>query len=264
MPEKPDNRESGMRSASDANEFCDSARLEVLGLLSAGVAHDLNNLLFVIKGTVEICRMNVSEGDPLRAKFDRIEEAVDRAERLTRMVLQNAPPSDRGYAPIQLQPLVKVCLKMITAGLPSAVKIHQEIAPDAAAVPVDLMLAHRVVATLLSTAGDALLEEGGWLAVTLDSDEINAPTGSRIESSIAGPALIFTVAHGVGKHEDVRRQLKEHDGQRSITLSEVDGIPADLDDVVRSFGGSATCHLPTEGGRSFKVVFPVAEIPAVL
>ena len=131
-------------------------------------------------------------------------------------------------------------------------------------MPVDLVLAYRVVATLLSTAADALRVEGGWLAVTLDSNEIDAPAGSRIGSSIAGPALIFTVAHGVGKHEDVRRRLKGHDGQRSITLSEVDGIPADIEDVVRSFGGSATCHLPIEGGRSFEVVFPVAEIPAVL
>ena len=73
---------SGRQNGHDIGEYDEPGRIEIIGHLAAGVAHELNNLLFVISGFSELARLDLSKHDPALANFDRIEEAVNRAKDL--------------------------------------------------------------------------------------------------------------------------------------------------------------------------------------
>ncbi len=231
-------------------------RLEVLGRLAAGVAHELNNILFVIRGFAELARLDLPSGDPIATKLDRIEEAVDRAEGLTRMVLVTAWPSDGGPVPIQLHPLVKEGIKLIRESLSDDVRVQQDIATDAAGVEIDAVQAHRVIMTLLENAATALGEEGGFLSVTLAETES--------EASIGGSSLLLTVTYATGEDgEEVWKRLIEQGGEQASPLPESGGVPQSVRDIVEGFGGVVRSRSLDDRGRSFEVVLPLSPNPAL-
>lgn len=257
-PNEPDH-ELGLKKSAEPS------RLEVLGLLSAGVAHELNNLLFVIRGTAEISRMGLSEDDQLQARFGRIEEAVDRAQMLTTMVLDSAKPTGGLIPPIQLHPLVKECVKIVAGGLPDTIEVRQRIATDAAAVAVDPVSIFKVVMALLSATRNSLDRESAWLLVSLNDREIQAPPDSPTATSIGGPALVLTIAHGLQTVE-----YKDQDGgaasfdSGSIPISKVSNDLAETERLVQSFGGHATCRDLAAGGHRFEVVLPMPSTPPII
>jgi hypothetical protein len=250
----------------ESGKSAEPERLEVLGLLGAGVAHELNNYLFVIRGTSEIAKMKLPDGDPMRAKFERIEEAVDRAERLTRMVLNTARPGDGGAVPIQLHPLVKECLKMTTSGLPDNVKVHQNIATDAAAVAVDPVLVFWVIRDVFAAAAVALRKEGGRLWVTLGPAGAGKKGDSPERGAEAGPGsfLTLTVAHLAGEDVHEGREPDADRGDlRRCDLSEFDGMSPDLDKVVDTIGAIVKVQTLGCSGRRLELSLPIGA-PAVV
>ncbi len=61
--------------------------MESIGRLAGGIAHDFNNLLTIIKGYSHLAVSDIMEGDPLKGNLEEIENAADRAARLTRQIL---------------------------------------------------------------------------------------------------------------------------------------------------------------------------------
>ena len=234
----------------------DLGRLEVLGHLAAGVAHEFNNLLFVIRGFAELARMDLPDGDPITTNLNRIEEAVDRAEGLTRMVLVTARPSDGGPAAIQLYPLVKEGIKVIRESFTDDVRVHQDIATDAGGVAINAVQAYRVIMTLLENAATALGEEGGFLSVTLAETESEASTG--------GSSLLLTVAYATGEDgEEAWNRLIEQGGEQASLPPEKEGVPQSVRDIVEGLGGVVRSRSLDDRVRSFEVVLPLSPKPAV-
>ncbi|MFV2072240.1 MAG: histidine kinase dimerization/phospho-acceptor domain-containing protein [Thermoanaerobaculales bacterium] len=240
----------------DAGMNLDPRRLEVLGHLAAGVAHELNNLLFVIRGFSELARLDLPDEDPITAKLGRIEEAVDRAQGLTRMVLESAHPSDDGPPEIQLHTLVKEGVKLVRESLSSEIRVHQEIATDAAAVAVDPVRFFPVVMTLLKMAAVPLVADGGRLWATL--------TETKAGGATAGSNLVLTVGSATGDDEDeIWRRLAPEGRVPPSPLPQDEGATAPICEIVRDYGGEVRCRSIDQRGLCFEVLLPLSSTPAV-
>ena len=240
----------------DVGMNLDPGRLEVVGHLAAGVAHELNNLLFVIRGFSELARLDLPDEDPVTAKLDRIEEAVDRAQGLTQMVLESSHPSDDGPVAIRLHPLLKEGVKLIRESLPDEVRVHQEIATDAAAVFVDPVRIFPVILTLLKMAAEPLFSDGGRLWVTL--------TEAKAEGAITGSNLVLTVGSANGDDGDeIQRRLTSEGGVPKSPLPGDESTAKRICEIVGDCGGELRCRSIDQRGLCIEVLLPLASNPAI-
>ena len=103
-------------------------KLESLGILAGGVAHDFNNILAVIFGYSEILTMKLAKGDPARETVKNILKAADRAKDLVKQILNFSRQNEEQFLPADLLLIVKDTMKMLRASIPSSIEI-QEIFP---------------------------------------------------------------------------------------------------------------------------------------
>jgi nitrogen-specific signal transduction histidine kinase len=207
--------------------------------------------------------MTLSDDDLMRAKFNRIEEAVDQAEALTRMVLHTARPSESGPVPVPLHPLVKECLKRVESELPDNVKIHRQIATDAAAVAVDPVQFFKIVMTVLSAAASALKQEGCRLSVSFGQADVESRADRGNQLLPTGPVVVLAVEYACRENgpED-HGSRADQGGTKPFRLSEIEGSPPAIDTIVDNIGGVVTCR-PIDGGRRLEVMLPITAPRAV-
>jgi len=229
----------------------DTERLKVLGHLAAGVAHELNNCFFVIKGFSELARLDLPSEHPITENLDRIEETIDRADALTRMVLECAHPSDSGVIAVQLHPLVKEAVKLVRERLPDEIRIHQAIATDAAAVAVDPVRFFPMVMTLLKIATEPLVSDGDRLWVSLAETDAGG--------SIEGSRLVLIVGSATGEDgEEIWRRLATGDGASTAGTPEPDGAAESIHEIVEAVGGELRCRSIDQRGLWMEVSLPTA------
>ncbi|MFV2073463.1 MAG: histidine kinase dimerization/phospho-acceptor domain-containing protein [Thermoanaerobaculales bacterium] len=246
----------GGRDKLDVGRKIDPGRLEIVGHLAAGMAHELNNILFVIRGFSELARLDLADEDPVATRLDRIEEAIDRAEGLTRMVLETAHPSDDGPMAIQLHPLVKEGVKLVGEGLPDNVRVHQAIATDAAAVAVDPVRFFPMIVTLLRMAAEPLVADGGMLWATLIE--------TKVEGMTADANLVLTVGSATGEDEDeVWGRLTSGGRAPMSPLPENESTAASICEIVRACGGEVRHRSIDQRELCFEVILPLSPNPAV-
>ena len=230
-------------------------RLEVLGLLAAGVAHELNNWFFVIRGFSELARFDLEQDHPVIDKLDRIEEGIDRAELLNRMVLESAHPSSDGIISVQLHPVVKEAVKLVRESLSGRVRVLQTIDTEAPAAAVDPMRLFPSVTSLLREASRQITDDGSHLRVSLGEAEAGRPDEHRWLALRIGWA---TNDEG----DEVWNALVTGVDPSNDGEPEFDGL-ARIRETVTGFGGRLQCRTAGNDGALFEVLLPVATGPAL-
>ncbi|HET9956382.1 MAG TPA: ATP-binding protein, partial [Polyangiaceae bacterium] len=132
-------------------------RLEALGTLSAGVAHDFNNILFAIAGNVQLARLEVPESSPALEFLDEIGRASARAADLVRRILLFARSQESRRSAVELWPVVEDALKLLRPTLPAQIQITTSVADPGAVVRADTSQIHQVITNLVTNAAHAVL-----------------------------------------------------------------------------------------------------------
>lgn len=241
----------------------DVGSMVIIGHLAAAVAHEINNLLFVIRGSAELARLNLGDGDPMQARLRSIDEAVDRAKDLTAMVLYAARSAGGGPPPIPLHPVVKEGVKLARASLGDNVKVRQNVTASAPAIVVDPIKAYQLVMSLLDCAATTLTEGGGLLSVTLNVTDIEG--GDRSGPGIAGSCLLLAVAWAVGEDaEDLINRASDRGGDRTEELPRGADLPGNAVEIVHGLGGQITGYTVGDGGLCIEVLLPLSPPPVVV
>lgn len=142
-------------------------RLESLGRMSTGLAHDFNNDLSVILQSVEIALEEVSEAHPVHEDLQLIREAARHASRLTRRLLDLGTNGERVVEIQDVAELVGDIEQLLNAMVrPRGDLIVQIDSTDSLCAYIDRLELERVVLNLVANAADAI-EPGGRVAVTL-------------------------------------------------------------------------------------------------
>jgi two-component system, cell cycle sensor histidine kinase and response regulator CckA len=235
-------------------------RLEAVGQLAGGVAHDFNNVLLVIRGYSSVLRSALT--DPLHiADVDEIAKAADRAAELTRQLLAFGRRLVLEPRLLSLAEVVRTMQKLLGRTMPADIDVAIAIADDVAPVVADPAQIEDVILNLAFNARDAL--DGGG-TVTLAVAEA---TVSGAEEGIAPPltpgryVTLSVTDDGPGIAEDVLPHIfepffttKQEGIGTGLGLSTVYGI-------VAQSGGGMEVERPESGGARFTIYLPAATGP---
>lgn len=233
-------------------------RLESIGLLASGIAHDLNNILAPISLSIELMRHKY----PAEQRgLDLIEQCTRRGADIVRQVLTFSRGMDGTRVPLRLSRLVKEMNHLMAETLPRNITLTYDVATQEDTVRVDPTQMHQVLLNLAVNARDAMPAGGrlnfGLATETLTTDDLRLTAGSG-----PGPYVVLTVADtGQGIPPEVLPLIfdpffttKPRGQGTGLGLSTVHGI-------VRSHGGFIRVESKLGEGTTFRVYLP-AEIPS--
>lgn len=225
-------------------------RMESLGTLAGGIAHDLNNVLAPILMSIDLLKASVSDPES-RSAIDAIESSAERGASLIRQVLSFARGVDGQRVPVDLGRVVREVERIGRDTFPKNVELTAVPAADLWPVLGDATQLHQVLLNLVVNARDAM-PRGGRVGIHVDNVVIDNTDASLNPETRAGRFVLITVTDtGMGITSDIRERVFEP----FFTTKEVGkgtglGLSTTLA-IVRSHGGFI--GLASEEGRGTKV-----------
>ena len=236
-----------------------SQKMEAIGTLAGGIAHDFNNILGSILGYGELAQQESAPGGPVRRYVDNVMHAAERAKLLVDRILGFSRSGLGDRAHVHIQSVVEEALELISASLPSGIRLDRSLDAGDAALIGDSTHLHQVAMNLFTNAIHAM-ESGGVLSVLLDRVDLTevqpvsrgslaAGSYARLEIQDTGVGIAPAVLERIFDPFFTTRGVGEGTG---LGLSLVHGIVADL-------GGAINVNSSVGKGTSFEVWLPISE-----
>lgn len=241
-----------------------SQKLESLGVLAGGLAHEFNNILTVIQAGLEIVRMEAQKGLPVTTSYiDGALDASQKAADLTAKMLAYAGKSVISVKKkVDVNAVVQTGLALCRASVGDNVEIRLDGAVGLPGINADANQVQQVVINLITNSLEAIGSHKGSITVRTgveDCDEeclkVNA-----VEESECVPGLFVSIEvtdTGCGIDEASRKLLFEP-FYTTRFLGRGLGLPAILG-IVRSHKGAIFLDSAPKKGASFRVLFPAGE-----
>jgi PAS domain S-box-containing protein len=235
-----------------------SQKMEAIGQLTGGVAHDFNNILAVILGNGDFLRQSLSEADPRRADADAILEAGQRAAGLTRQLLAFSRKQVLEPRILDLNQIVRGLEKMLRRIIGEDIEFSSVLADELQRVRADAGQIEQVIMNLVVNARDAM-PVGGKLSIETQNVDLDAGYARSHLGAARGPHVMLAISDtGCGMDADTRRRLfepffttKERGKGTGLGLSTCYGI-------VKQSEGWIWVYSEPGQGSVFKVYLPVA------
>jgi PAS domain S-box-containing protein len=153
----------------------DAERLESLGLLAGGVAHDFNNILVGVLANADLLLESVPDlPDAVQDGLVTIKRAARSAAGLTRQLLVYAGRERVALAPVRFNRLIEESLELLQAGVHHRVELRAELAAEEHWIDADAAQVQQVVVNLVTNALEALGDAGGSVVVRTRVEELDA------------------------------------------------------------------------------------------
>jgi len=228
-----------------------SQKLEAIGRLAGGVAHDFNNMLTVIGGYTAFALEHSDDGSPLRSDLDEIHNATERAAQLTRQLLAFSRKQVLKPELLDLNAIVVELRSMLQPMIGEDIVMTIELDPALGRIEADPGQLHQVVMNLIVNARDAMPEGGALTIVTANAD---VPEEFGDGSIAPGRYVTVTVRDaGEGIDETTLSQIfepffttKDSDKGTGLGLSTVYGI-------VKQSGGYIVVESEVGVGSEFTI-----------
>lgn len=217
-------------------------KLAAIGELAAGVAHEINNPMAIIRGNAELLQMTIPPGGEGREEVDTIARQVTRIERIVSNLLRFARQEKIARETISLRPLVEEILRQLPHQIPlDRISVSLEIPDDFPPIPGDRHQIAQVITNLLLNAAQAM-PDGGRITV-----------GASVDTA-AGTCTLTVSDTGPGVPESIRNKIFN---PFFTTRSQGTGLGLSVSyGIVREHGGNITL-LETESGASFRITLPL-------
>ena len=233
-------------------------RAETVGQLAGGVAHNLNNLLTVVIGTLDILAIELPADSPLRESCTAAQDAALKAAEVARRLLLYSLARPSGEEDADPAALVSRALELLRQGLPRNVEVDARIAPGLPCVRGD---ASRLEAALLDLAVNArnAMPSGGGIFFDAEALVVDGVAASALHGLPAGPYVRIVVRDtGRGMDEATAARAFEPFFTTRSTEGAVGLGLAAARDAVHSGGGRLTVRSSPAGGCVFTMLLPVA------
>ncbi len=239
-------------------QLLQTQKMEALGTLAGGVAHDFNNILSVIFGYIDLAQLDISDQDKITGDLTEMKKAAFRARDLVNHILTVSRRSEEKKRHIRLKDVVNEAINLLKSTIPSTIGVTTHIDSDKI-VFADSSQMHQVIMNLFTNAYHAMKETGGELSVLLSDTEIRKDSFYPLPEMVPGEYIRLTVTDtGHGMDYETKEKIfdpyfttKEVGEGTGLGLSIVHGI-------LISHDGYISVESRKGEGSSFSVFIPVA------
>ncbi len=243
-------------------QFLRTQRMESIGCLASGIAHDLNNVLSPILMSVHLLKGKCQD-DLVHQMLTIVENNAKRGANLVKQVLSFAKGIEGDRTVLQLKHLILEMKQMVEQTFPKSITVSTEIQPDLWNVCGDSTQLHQIMMNLYLNARDAM-PEGGNLQISAKNLVLDENHARVHDADRVGSYIVLSVSDtGVGiPHEQLDRifepffTTKELDKGTGLGLSTVMGI-------VKSHGGFITVSTSVNKGTQFQVYLPAVQTATI-
>ncbi|QMS89939.1 response regulator [Nostoc edaphicum CCNP1411] len=235
-------------------------RLESIGTLASGIAHDLNNILTPILAGAQLLPLKFPDADErTRHLLEILEINARRGADLVKQVLSFARGVEGKRITLQLKHLIMEVAKILKETFPKSIEISTDVPQDLWMVSGDSTQLHQVLMNLCVNARDAMAN-GGNLSISAENLLIDENYARMNLEAKEGPYTVITVSDtGVGIPREILDRIfepffttKDVGQGTGLGLSTVLGI-------IKSHGGFVNVYSEPGSGTSFKVYLPAVE-----
>jgi len=242
------------------NQLRKAQKMEAIGTLAGGIAHDLNNILSPVLGYADMIMRSSDPSSTVYQRSEKIQKAALRAADLVSQVLSFNRRNEEEKRVIRIHPVSKEVIKLLKGSIPSTITIVDNIDRNCGSVEADPTQIHQVIMNLCTNAYHAMEEKGGTLTVGLK--EVILSSSETLEypnpECSAGQYLALEVSDtGCGMTEDIMERMfdpyfstKEEGKGTGLGLATVYSI-------VKSCKGVIRVKSEVNSGTTFTVFLPV-------
>jgi PAS domain S-box-containing protein len=233
-------------------------KMEAIGTLSSGVAHEYNNLLAIISGNIDLVQHKQKTGIDPEEHIENIKETVSRAKSIVAQILTFSRQEKQKLTTVDLSVVVADALKFLRATMPASVEIIK--ADDGSVfVNADTTQLHQVLINLSNNAVHAMDEKGRLTIhlgkVALTSSDLPA----RLEGQPGFYATLSVSDTGCGiKKEDMRRIFDPFFTTKNIGVGTGLGLSV-VHGIVEQHDGFITVDSAPGQGTTFTIFLPVLD-----
>ena len=184
-------------------QLIQSQKMESIGTLAGGIAHEFNNILSIIIGNNELVMEELPEWSHAKENTEEIRVAGLRARDVVKQLLLFSRKTEQKKRPVQTGAVVKEALKLIRSSIPANIGINQNIADDVAPVFANATQINQLLINLCGNATDAMINTGGVITIDLNNeiiDEIVSNSHDQLNPGRYVKLMVGDTGHGMDKH----------------------------------------------------------------
>jgi signal transduction histidine kinase len=238
-------------------------RLEAIGILAGGIAHEFNNILGAILGYGEMAMAALPRDSPVQRHVRGILQAGQRAQGVAEQILAFGRRSERRYRSVSAQRAVAEAVDLLRASLPATIEVRTRLAADGAAVLGDPGQLQQVLVNLGANGAQAM-DGRGALEIALDAIAIADETTLSHGSLAPGRYVRLTVrdtGHGMDA-ATMERIFEPFFTTKAAGKGTGLGL-ATVHGIVAQHGGGLNVLSQPDAGSTFEAYFPQTSAPVV-
>jgi len=242
----------------------EAKKLESLGALAGGVAHDFNNFLTVIFGYTALLLKKLPPESGLGRHVLQIERASERGAELVHQMLTYSGQSDSKFEQLELRTLVEEMAQLLRISISKEVELRFHFPEEFLTVDADASRLRQIVMNLIVNANDAMEGAPGVISLTTGMIEADRSylRGTYLDQALATGSYVFLEISdtGCGMDRETRARLFDpffttKPNGRGLGMASVLGI-------VRAHGGTIKVESQVGEGSTFRILFPRPGRPA--
>ena len=232
-------------------------KMEAIGTLAGGVAHDFNNILTAIIGFGSLLTMKMAKSDPLLHEVNQILAAADRATTLTQSLLAFSRKMPIETKPVSLNDIIKKIEKLLVRFIREDIDLKSKLTPEELTVMADPAQIEQVLINLVANARDAM-PKGGKLRISTEIVDLDREFIRVHGYGTPGRYASLTCSdNGIGMGTETAQRIfepffttKEMGKGTGLGLSIVYGI-------VQQHNGYIICYSEPGQGTTFRIYLPL-------
>jgi two-component system cell cycle sensor histidine kinase/response regulator CckA len=235
-------------------------KMESIGTIAGGIAHEFNNILGVIIGNNELALMDMPDWNPAKNCLKEVQKASLRAKDVVRNILSFARKTPAERTPIQISTVIKESLKLLRASIPTMIEIRQNISCEREMILADPTEVNQVLMNLCTNAVHATGVEAGALEVGLEPIALDKDSAAKYDGLNPGDFVKLTVrdtGHGIDP-EIIGRIFDPYFTTKSLAERTGMGL-AIVYGIVKKHDGAIRVESEAGKGTVFEVLFPLHE-----
>ena len=244
-------------------QFLRAQRMESIGTLAGGIAHDLNNVLSPILMAIDMLQLKTTD-ETSKRWFEVLRANAERGANMVRQVLSFARGVEGERVALQPKHLIKEIVKILRETLPKSIEINFKIPDDLWIISADATQMHQVLMNLCVNARDAM-PEGGSISIKAENIVVDENYARMHLEAKAGRFVVISVSDtGPGMTQEIQSRIFEP----FFTTKEMSkgtglGLSTALT-IVKSHGGFINVYSELHKGSQFALYLPALDVPGAM